>query len=106
MSTTETEYKIPEDIMELITDDFLNKFLDNLKDNFKRWLMNSQITEDELFYLEGTSGWSQALKTTSEKVFCYWNKLEWYDSDIFDSKITELMVSSMNSGLMGREKEL
>ena len=54
--------------------------------------------DNTLLYVSGTSGWHAALKMTCYKLNLYWlqnwyDELEWYDSDDFDSKLVELLFS-------------
>lgn len=49
------------------------------------------------FYMEGTVGYCEAIKDTCNKhqllnIFNYYNQLPWYDSDLFDSELGDLLV--------------
>ena len=90
------EYSIPENILELITDDFLKEFRNQLFRIHEYWSLET-FAEYGIPTNTSTGGWYAAfgkacLLTRSEKLFDYWRTLQWYDSDIFDGELAELLV--------------
>lgn len=89
------EYEIPADIKKLITDDFLKEFVVQLT-RIYGWSIDS-FADDSIVYVGGTGGWYAAfgkacIETKNRKLFDYYIKLEWYDSDIFDSEIIDILI--------------
>lgn len=89
------EYTIPKDIKNLITDDFLKELRNQL------FRINSYSLEN--FAEEGipmntsTGGWYAAfgkacLLTHKEVLLDYWRTLSWYDSDVFDDELAEMLI--------------
>jgi len=90
------EYAIPHNIKTLITDDFLLELRNQLFRIHDYYSL-------ELFADEGipmntsTSGWYAAfgkacLLTNKLELLKYWKNLEYYDSDIFDGELAEMLV--------------
>ena len=91
------EYNIPEDIKKLITKEFLIEFRKQL------FIINKYSLRD--FVDEGvcintsTSGWytsfyNACVNTNLNKLVEYQKTLDWYDSDIFDSEITNMLADN------------
>ena len=77
---------------------FLDIFLFELNNIFKHNIK----TDDDIIQRESTRGWCQALnkackKTNNITLFEYYSKLEWYDSDYFDSVLGDVLVRYKNS---------
>lgn len=90
------EYTIPENIKNLITYDFLKEFRNQL---FRIHEHYSLDTFADCGILENTStyGWYAAfgkacLLVNKEELLDYWRTLPWYDSDIFDGEIADMLV--------------
>lgn len=89
------EYKIPQEIKEQFTKDFIADFLLNITQVFN--LKEPISYFDTIVYLESTCGWTDAFKNTCQKhnieyVFAYYSSLEWRDSDLFDDELGDLLV--------------
>lgn len=92
------QYTMPEKYKELFTKEVLKRLSANINAAF------GQDVNDAYwwFWLGGTNGWNKALMTTLrtqlphdvyDDLADYYDKLEWYDSDMFDSEVVELAVS-------------
>lgn len=89
------EYEIPKHIKELITDDFLKEFRNQLFRINKYDL--SLFAEEGIPMNPSTTGWyasfgKACLLTKKEELLDYYRTLTWYDSDIFDSELAEMLV--------------
>ena len=89
-------YTIPEHIQKLITDDFLRELRNQL---FRLHPHYSLETFAEWGIPESTStfGWTTAfgkacLMTHNEAILDYWRALDWYDSDIFDDLLAQMLI--------------
>lgn len=96
MSSDIFAYKIPEEILAKIPDDFWKMFYDELTAVF------GDVTVEALLWLSGTFGWHGALTKTCKRlniteVSKYYNGLEWYDSDLFDSELCDLLEEKLFS---------
>ena len=90
------EYSIPEDIKKLITDDFLKEFRNQLFRIHEHYSLEV-FAEEGIPVNTSTSGWFAAfgkacLLTHKETVLDYWRTLPWYDSDIFNSELAEMLI--------------
>ena len=90
------EYTIPKDIKDLITDDFLKEFRNQLFRIHEYYSLET-FAEEGILMDTSTSGWFAAfgkacLLTHKEVLLDYWRTLPWYDSDIFDGKLAEMLV--------------
>jgi len=90
------EYTIPQDIKNLITDDFLKEFRNQLFRIHKYYSLGI-FAEDGIPMNTSTSGWFAAfgkacLLTHKEVLLDYWRTLPWYDSDIFDGELAEMLI--------------
>lgn len=89
------EYKIPQEIKEKFTKEFMVDFLINLVQVFN---LNEPISyDDDIAYLESSGGWVVAFKNTCREhnikdVLMYYDGLEWYDADLFDNELGNLLV--------------
>lgn len=89
------EYIIPEDIKNLITDDFLKEFLYQLVRI--SGLSPYDFADDTIIYMPGTGAWYAAfgkacIETNNAELYNYWLSLEWYDSDIFDGELVDILI--------------
>lgn len=90
------EYTIPNEIKEMIDRDFLISFRNELLRIFDYWDLAS-FQDDGIPMNTGTSGWGAAFSKAciihhKEELYHYWMTLEWYDSDIFDGLIADMMI--------------
>ena len=88
------DYKIPQEIKTRLTKGFAIDFLNKLNVVFD---LIQPVSLEYLVNLEGTCGWGDAFKCACQKydmedVFAYYDKLEWYDSDLFDDEFASLIV--------------
>ena len=94
-------YHIPLEIKQKIPDYFYIAFAGELHSVFGSWASE----KDEcgiygLSYEGGTAGWVAAFKATCDKLQMQWlldyyNTLEWYDSDQFDSEIGDAIIKTV-----------
>ena len=87
------EYKIPEEIKTRLNKEVMSGFLDNLKRIFK---LDDNKANEELPYLISSVGWGMAFNNICRDyllfdVSDYYLKLDWYDSDLFDDELLELL---------------
>lgn len=95
-SSVHVAYTIPENIKELITDDFLKEFRNQLFRIHKHYSLET-FADFGIPLNTSTSGWFAAfgkacLLTHKEQLLDYWRTLPWYDSDIFDGELAEMLV--------------
>lgn len=97
--TIHIEYKIPDEIKNKLPEYFPAAFAGELCSVFGPMVFEKDETNIfNLAYLGGTSGWVKAMKMTCKKLdtgwlWDYYNSLEWFDSDLFDGEIEDLIVS-------------
>lgn len=90
------EYTIPKDIKELITDDFLEEFRNQLF-RIHEYYSLENFAEEGISMNTSTGGWYAAfgkacLLTHKEVLLDYWRTLPWYDSDIFDGELADMLI--------------
>lgn len=99
MGTKNTQlYAIPEEKKKLITKEFADEFVRQMilvfggddSQTQADWFKQSGV------HITGTGGWGTALKTTAEALNCpelydYYDSMEWYDSDIFDGELYDII---------------
>ena len=90
------EYTMPKYIRELITDDFLKEFRNQLFRILKYCSLDS-FADEGIPLDTPTSGWGAAfgkacLITNSEQLLDYWRTLPWYDIDIFAGELADMLV--------------
>lgn len=100
MSITENcmKYKIPEHIMNIITYDFLKEFRNQLFRIHEHYSLDT-FADFGIPTNTSTGGWYAALGkacllTHKEELFDYWRSLAWYDSDIFDGELAEMLIQN------------
>ena len=91
-------YKIPEDILSKIPEYFWAAIAGELVSVFGPHALEKFDESYTLYFLTGTIGWNAALKMTCRKLdmdwlFKYYNDLQWWESDMFDSEIEDLIIS-------------
>lgn len=89
-------YTIPEPIKKLITDEFLKEFRNQLF-RIHEYYHLGLFADEGIPMNTSTSGWFAAfgkacLLTNNEQLLDYWRTLPWYDSDIFDGELAEMLV--------------
>lgn len=88
-------YNMPDNIRAMITKDFTTQFIKELHMIFGVGVDDTDM--DYFVYQGGTSGWAVAFDTACEKLkldeLCrYYHSLAWYDSDIFDGELEDILV--------------
>lgn len=89
------DYRMPEEIKGRFTKEIMTYFLKEFVNIFS---ITEEVTYfDHVVYREGTNGWYEALKKMCinyelEDVLSYYDNLEWYDSDYFDSDFSDLLI--------------
>ena len=92
------EYQIPDNIKKLITYHFLKEFRNQLIRIHDYWGIDS-FAEDGIPMNTGTGGWATSLGkaciiTNNQELYNYWRHLDWYDSDIFDGELAEMLIEN------------
>ena len=92
------EYSIPENIKKLITYDFLKEFRNQLIRIHNYWSIDT-FAEDGAIMNTGTSGWFAAfgkacILVNNKELYNYWKSLPWYDSDLFDDELAEMLIEN------------
>jgi len=90
-------YKIPNRIKALMSDQFLKDFKLELHKIFP--ISDDATYWSDYSHVATTFGWNQAFNKACEKhgsngvgLQRYYNKLPWYDSDLFDDEMLLIMV--------------
>lgn len=89
------EYSIPKNIKKLITKEFCIQFVKEL--HCISGLSLEDFDYDSVGYWEGTGGWMEAFanacrKTKNDELLKYYYTLEWFDSDLFDCELTNILI--------------
>lgn len=89
-------YTMPEPIKRLVTAEFLKEFRNQLFRMHNYYSLDS-FADEGIPMNTSTSGWFAAfgkacLLTNNEQLLDYWRTLPWYDSDIFDGELAEMLV--------------
>lgn len=92
------EHQIPENIKNIITYNFLKEFRNQLIRIHEYWSIDT-FAENGIPTNIGTSGWQAALGkaciiTDNKELYNYWRKLPWYDSDIFDGMLVDMLIKN------------
>lgn len=92
------KYRLPNKKKWLLTDAFLTTFKEELDKIFEFKIEDKNPTYwNHYCWLDGTCGFYEALKITSEKhnvkkaIYEYACRLPWYHSDIFNGELTRMM---------------
>ena len=90
------KYTMPEDIKNLITDDFLKECRNQLFRIHEHYSLDI-FAEEGIPINTSTAGWYAAfgkacLLTHKEGLFNYWRTLPWFDSDIFDGELAGILI--------------
>ena len=102
INTEETlSYIIPDEILKELSEikNFKTQLFEELDNVFGKGKWFEHIDCDKVIYGhtdESTCGWSKALEKVlvrngKENVWEYYNKLWWYDSDLFDDQICQMV---------------
>ena len=92
------EYKIPKDIKDKISLDFLKQFRSELFRIHEYYALDCWYDET-LGVNSGTSGWATAfglaaMKTNHDWLYEYMETLPWYDFDIFADEVSYMLVEN------------
>ncbi len=97
-----SDYKIPDEILNDIPPYFYESFACELCIVFGPVIFKKSDTGDDygLFYIEGTTGWVDAFRSVVNRLGLpwlsdYYNSLDWFDSDLFDNQISDLLIKKM-----------
>ena len=94
-------YKIPDDILAKIPDYFWSALAGELVSVFSTSIFDKDDTDMyQLDFLCGTTGFDCAFHMTCRKLDLMWlydyrNRLEWYDYDMFDSEISDILINKV-----------
>jgi hypothetical protein len=91
------EYTMPQDIKAMITPEFCAQIAKELHIIFGVGITDTDY--DCLVYQGGTSGWNVAISSSCRKLgldeLCqYYHSLPWYDSDIFDGELSDILIEN------------
>lgn len=95
----------PENALQRLPEAFYGAFAGELVSVFGVDIfMPSEDGESPLFYLSGSNGWNLALKMTCKKLgeewfYEWYDRLEWYDSDAFDSVLEDRLLEFSKLGV-------
>lgn len=89
-------YTMPEPIKRLVTAEFLKEFRNQLFRMHDYYSLDS-FADEGIPINTSTTGWFAAfgkacLLTNNEQLLDYWRTLPWYDSDIFDGELADMLV--------------
>ncbi len=94
-----SDYKIPDRILNDIPTYFYAAFAGELFSVFGPVIFKKPDTDDDygLFYVEGTAGWVTAFRSVASRLGLSWlnsyyDSLDWFDSDLFDDQIGDLLI--------------
>lgn len=92
------EYKVPEEILAKIPNEFWEVFAKELIKIFGSDIFDKEEETGDryLIYHPSTIGWAKAFMKTCKQfglidILEYYDKLEWYDSDAFDDEICKVL---------------
>lgn len=94
------EYKVPDEVLSKIPRHFWPAFAGELVSIFGLSIFEKETENGYgLFYVSSTVGWNTALRMTCEKLdmkwlFDYYDKLELWQSDVFDGEIEDLLIKN------------
>lgn len=91
------KYTMPQCIKAMITPEFCEQLAKELHLIFGIGITDTDY--DCLVYQGGTSGWNVAIAATCRKLkqdelYKYYLSLPWYDSDIFDGELSDILVEN------------
>lgn len=105
-----SEYKIPEEILAKIPDNFWEVFARELYNVFGNDIFNKyeDIDARQIDFLTSTTGWAKAFMKTCKQfglidILEYYANLEWYDSDQFDDDIYEILEEKYVNKMEGNK---
>lgn len=93
------EYKIPEEILSKIPQHFWPAFAGELVSTLGLGVFDKENDYYVLYDVSGTFGWNAAFRMTCNKLemkwlYEYYDKLEWWESDRFDSEVEDLLIKN------------
>lgn len=99
------DYKIPDDILTKIPDYFWPALAGKLVSVFSPTIFDKEVTDvGESWYsidfVCGTAGFDLAFHMACRKLDMMWlydyrDRLEWYDYDMFDSEISDILIDKV-----------
>lgn len=92
------EYQMPDNIKEIITYNFLKELRNQLFRIHEYYSLDT-FAEYGIPLNTSTGGWHAAfgkacIITNSKELYKYWQTLAWYDSDIFDGELAEMLIEN------------
>ena len=94
------EYKVPEEILSKIPQHFWPAFAGELVSTLGLGVFDKDENDQYgLYFVSGTFGWNAALRMTCKKLnmkwlFDYYDKLDWWQSDMFDGEFEDLLIKN------------
>jgi hypothetical protein len=93
------EIKFPHEIERNITNEFLATLKDNLDETFADKMPSSPTYWNFYQWFDSTGGFYSSLKKACKthhfmKLYKYLTGLKWYDSDILDASLTEMLYKN------------
>lgn len=94
------EYEIPEEILSRIPQHFWPAFAGELVSTLGLAVFEKDENDQYgLYFVSGTFGWNAALRMTCNKIemkwlFDYYDKLEWWQSDMFDGEFEDMVIKN------------
>lgn len=93
------EYKIPEEILSRVPKYFWPAFAGELISTLGLAIFYKDGDYYALNCVSGTMGWNAALRMACNKLdlkwlFDYYDKLEWWQSDMFDGELEDLLIKN------------
>lgn len=95
-----TRYEIPSEILSRFTEQFYRRLHELLGEIFCMediYQIDEATDEPMIVYFVSTCGWAEAFENSCREcelndVLAYYDKLQWYESDLFDDQIYEEMM--------------
>ncbi len=107
-----SDFKVPDKILNDIPTYFYAVFAGELHSVFGPTIFEKSDTDDDygLFYVEGTAGWVTAFKLVAGRLglpwlISYYDSLDWFDSDLFDDQIGDLLIKRFTKAKPNKKNE-
>lgn len=99
------DYKIPEEIINAIPETFWKMFADELTRRFGTDIFDIDPVERVaiLDFLSGSVGWYHSFEAACKvlemaDMYEYYNKLAWWEADIFSDEINSMLLERFRKG--------